>query len=64
MIYEQSFCKNFRNIDRNETVKFVECVKCWSGGLWLSAEEKNNLEEIAFKEMYCNWILQSQIDNV
>ncbi len=43
--------KNIQNIDRNKTVRFGVHECCWS-------------DEKLFKNMYCNWNLQMQIDKV
>ncbi len=60
-------CKNLQNIDINKTVyhvKFSVCMYYWSGDFWRSAGEKSHFEKTAFKDMYCNWNLQTQIDKV
>ncbi len=59
----KSLCKNLQDIDyRNTNVKFGVC-KCYrSEDLWLSVGEKTHFEKTAFKNMYCNWNLLTQID--
>ncbi len=60
----KSFCKILQDIDRNKTVKSGVCECYWSGDLWLSVGEKTHFEKTAFKNMYCNWNLSTQIDKV
>ncbi len=60
----KSLCKNLQDIDRNKDVKFGVCKCYWGGDLWLSVGEKTHFEKTAFKNMYCNWNLLTQIDKV
>ncbi len=40
------------------------CKSYWNIDLWFSEGEKTHFEKTAFKNMYCNWNLLTQIDKV
>ncbi len=52
-----SLCKNNKN--KNKNLKFG----VW-GEIYGSVEKKTYFEKPAFKNMYCNWNLLTQIDKV